>query len=163
MSRLLKVGIVGVGNIGVNHLKAYMACRKARVVAIADIKGDLVKSVASKYGIERFFTDYRDLLALKDVDAVSVCTPPFAHAPVTCDAAAAGKHVLCEKPMAMNSREARKMVESCKRAGVKLGICHARWRFNPAVEMARNMCHPASSAPFIMQGLAGFVVGVDRV
>jgi len=138
MGRLLRVGIVGVGTIGVNHLETYHACRKARVVAIADVKEDLVKSVASKYGIKRFFTDYRDLLTLKDVDAVSVCTPPCAHAPVTCDAAAAGKHVLCEKPMAMNAEEARRMVDACKRAGVKLGICHGRVRFNPAAEMARK-------------------------
>jgi len=138
MSRLLKVGIVGVGTIGVNHLEAYLTCRRARVVAIADVKGDLVKSVASKYGIGKFFTDYRNLLALKDVDAVSVCTPPFAHASVTCDAAAAGKHVLCEKPMAMNAEEAKRMVDACKRTGVKLGICHARSRFNQAAEMARK-------------------------
>ncbi|MEM2935985.1 MAG: Gfo/Idh/MocA family oxidoreductase [Candidatus Bathyarchaeia archaeon] len=138
MSRLLNVGVVGVGTIGVDHLKTYMACRKARVVAIADIKEDLVKSVASKYGIKRFFTDYRDLVALKDVDAVSVCTPPFAHASITCDSAAAGKHVLCEKPMAMNAEEAKRMVEVCKGAGVKLGICHSRVRFNLAAEMARK-------------------------
>jgi len=138
MSRLLRVGVVGVGTIGVNHLETYLKCRRARVVAIADIKADLVKSVASKYGVKRFFTDYRNLLALKDVDAVSVCTPPFAHAPVTCDAAAAGKHVLCEKPMAMNAEEAKRMVDACKGAGVKLGVCHARPRFNPAAEMARK-------------------------
>jgi len=138
MSRLLRVGVVGVGTIGVNHLETYLKCRKARVVAVADVKEDLVKSVASKYGVKRFFTDYRDVLALKDVDAVSVCTPPFAHAPVTCDAAAAGKHVLCEKPMAMNAEEAKRMVDACDRAGVKLGICHARLRFDPAVEMARK-------------------------
>jgi predicted dehydrogenase len=138
MSRLLRVGVVGVGTIGIYHLETYLSCRKARVVAIADVKEDLVKSVASKYGIERFFTDYRDILALKDIDAVSVCTPPFAHAHVTCDTAAAGKHVLCEKPMAMNAEEAKRMVEACKRAGVKLGVCHSRVRFNLAAEMARK-------------------------
>ena len=57
---------------------------------------------------ERCFTDYRDLLKLKEIDAVSVCTPNKAHCEITVNALKAGKHVLCEKPMAMNAREARR-------------------------------------------------------
>ena len=79
-----------------------------------------------------------DLLSLNEVEAVSVCTPPFNHAEIVCNAASAGKHILCEKPMAMNASEAGEMVKACKKAGVKLGIASARSRFDPAVEMAKQ-------------------------
>jgi len=74
----------------------------------------------SKEGI-KIFTDYNEMLKLLDLDAVSVCTPPFVHAPATIAAAKAGKHVYCEKPMAMNATQAKLMCEECNKAGVKLG------------------------------------------
>jgi len=69
----------------------------------------------------KVFTDYKELLKIPGIDAVSICTPPFAHAPITIAAAKAGKHVFCEKPMARTATEAREMCEACNRAGVKLG------------------------------------------
>lgn len=136
--RILKVGVIGVGQQGQSHLRHYKECRKAEVVAVAEINEDLGKSVAAKYGIDDFHTDYRDLLASDTVEAVSVCTPVFNHCVVACDAAGAGKHVLCEKPMAMNASEAEKMLEACKKAGVKLGIASSRSRLLPQVIMAKR-------------------------
>ena len=136
--RVLNFGVIGVGVIGRTHLQALMAQKNARAIALADINEDALKFAAEKFNIEKCFRDYHDLLELKDLDAVIVATPPFNHAEIACDAAAAGKHVLCEKPMAMNSREAAKMVEACKRAGVKLGICSARSRLSPQAEMAKQ-------------------------
>jgi len=133
-----KVGIIGVGTIGRAHIKAFTANRKAEVAAIADINPEALKSVSEKFKIEKAFTDYQDLLALDDLNGVVICTPPFAHAKITCDAASLGKHVLCEKPMAMNSEEARRMVKACDEAGVKLGICSARSRFSPSVNLAKK-------------------------
>lgn len=156
MTRVLKVGIVGVGNIGKNHLKAYDICLNAEVVAIADVKEKLVRSMATQYGIKTFFTDYKDLLAMDDVEAVSVCTPPFAHAPITCDAAVAGKHVLCEKPMAMNVEEAKRMVNACRKARVKLGICSARRRFSPALEMAKEYISSGRLGKIYYARVSGF-------
>ncbi len=132
----LRVGVVGVGTIGKHHLELYSGSSKVKVVAVADVDKAQAESVAAKHRVKKVFTDYRELLALSEVEAVDVCTPPFAHMAVTCDAAAAGKHVLCEKPMALNSREARRMVEACRKAGVKLGIASSRSRFSPNVEMA---------------------------
>jgi len=133
-----KVGIIGVGTIGHAHIKAFTANRKAEVAAIADINPKALKSVSDEFKIENAFTDYQDLLALDDLDGVVICTPPFAHAKITCDAASSGKHVLCEKPMALNFKEAKSMVEACKKAGVKLGICSARSRLDPSVRLAKK-------------------------
>jgi len=133
-----KVGIIGAGTIGCAHISAFTANKKSEVEAIADINPDTLKSVSEKFNIEKAFTDYHDLLAIDELDGIAVCTPPFAHAKITCDAAASGKHVLCEKPMAMNSEEARRMVEACDEAGVKLGICSARSRFISAVKLAKK-------------------------
>jgi len=133
-----KVGIIGVGTIGHAHIKAFTANRKAEVAAIADINPKALKSVSDEFKIENAFTDYQDLLALDDLDGVVICTPPFAHAKITCDAASSGKHVLCEKPMALNFKEAKSMVEACNKAGVKLGICSARSRLDPSVRLAKK-------------------------
>ena len=133
----LKIGVIGVGHIGKSHLKSYTACEQAEIVAIADVIETALQSAADEYRVPHTFTDYRDLLKL-DVDAVSVCTPPFAHREPTVAAAQAGKHVLVEKPMCMNAAEAKEMVEACRKANVKLGVCHARFRFQPTAEAARK-------------------------
>lgn len=133
----LKVGVIGVGHIGKSHLKSYAACEQAEVVAIVDVVETALQSAADEYKIPHTFTDYRDLLKL-DVGAVSVCTPPFAHREPTVAAAQAGKHVLVEKPMCLNAAEAKDMVEACRQANVKLGVCHARSRFQPTTEAARK-------------------------
>jgi len=138
VARAVKVGIVGVGTIGKSHMEQYAVSPRAKVVAVADVDKAAAESAAARHGIKKVLTDYRELVALPGVEAVDVCTPPFAHAPVTIAAANAGKHVLCEKPMALNSREANRMVEACRKAGVKLGIASGRSRLSPNVEMARR-------------------------
>ena len=138
MTKPLKVGIIGVGTIGQAHLRAFTAHKESKVVAIADINKKALDASSKKFKVDKTFTDYQDLLALDEVEAVVVCTPPFVHAKIVCDAASAGKHVLCEKPMALNSREAEKMVEACNKAGVQLGICSARSRLTPTVELAKE-------------------------
>jgi len=146
MTKPLKVGIIGVGTIGQAHLRAFTAHKESKVVAIADINKKALDASSKKFKVDKTFTDYQDLLALDEVEAAVVCTPPFVHAKIVCDAASAGKHVLCEKPMALNSREAEKMVEACNKAGVQLGICSARSRLTPAVELAKEYLTDSSKA-----------------
>jgi predicted dehydrogenase len=86
----------------------------------------------------KVFTDLHQMLKLPGLDAVSVCTPPFAHAPATLAAAKAGKHVYCEKPMAMNATEARAMCEACNQAGVKLGYQSGGTRLGAVNAAIRN-------------------------
>ena len=93
---------------------------QAKVVAVASPTEAHVKPFAQKHHIPRCFTDYRELLGLKEVQVVSLCLPNDLHCQATEDAAKAGKHVICEKPLCMNLQEADRMIAACKRAGVKL-------------------------------------------
>lgn len=138
MKNVLNVGVIGVGTIGKEHLRNYATVKEAKIVGLSDINERALKKAVKEFKVKKCFVDYHDLLAVDELDAVSICTPPSNHAAVACDAASAGKHVLCEKPMAMNAKEAERMVEACNEAGVKLGIGSARSRFSPAVDMARR-------------------------
>jgi predicted dehydrogenase len=112
----LGVGIVGLG-IGSLHLQGYLQCPDAKVIALCDVDEARARKVADENGIPHVFTSYEEMLKLEEVQAVSVCTPNFLHAPITLAAFAAGKHVICEKPLAMKPEEAEAMVAAGKKAG----------------------------------------------
>lgn len=116
MAKTVKVGVIGAGAIGKIHVDSYREVPGVEVVAIAEKGMKRAKERAAVCGVERYFGDYRKLLALDEIDAVSICTPNFLHCPQTIDALKAGKHVICEKPMAMNVVEAKKMIAAAKRA-----------------------------------------------
>jgi predicted dehydrogenase len=130
--KTLKVGIIGTGGISGVHNSGYVKSGLAEVYAICDIQPDVLAAKGEAYNVpeERRFLDHRDLLKLDEIDAVSVCTPNKSHCEITVNAFKAGKHVLCEKPMAMNPREAQKMNDAADKAGKKLqiGLMH---RFRP--------------------------------
>jgi predicted dehydrogenase len=136
----LNVGVIGVSTWHgvVQHLEKYLQCPDARVIAVSDPDAARAAHVAARYGVARHFADHHDLLALGELDAVSIALSPATHESLTCDAAAAGKHVLCEKAMAADFDQAQHMADACRRANVKLGLCQARIRFVPAVELARR-------------------------
>ncbi len=120
----LKVGIIGVGGISGVHHSGYSKCDAVELYAICDIKPDVLKEKSEKYEVptERCFDDHRDLLKLKELDAVSVCTPNGSHCEITVNALKAGKHTLCEKPIAMNARQGQRMVDAAEKAGKILQI-----------------------------------------
>ena len=120
----LKLGIIGCGGIANNkHLPSIQAIGNADVVAFCDIVEERAQETAKKYGTKdaKVFTDYKDLLKL-DLDAVYVCTPNRSHSFITVDALHSGKHVMCEKPMAINYEEALKMLKAAQDTGKLLTI-----------------------------------------
>jgi predicted dehydrogenase len=107
MSKTLKVGIIGAGGIVRGfHLKpGWLAVPDAEVVAVADVHEPTARKLADDFNIPNVFTDYHDLLKLDEIDCVDICTPNKVHTPAVIAALQAGKHVLCEKPLAVSTME----------------------------------------------------------
>jgi len=114
------VGIIGSQFIAELHAEAFKRVPDAKVVAVASPTQAHAKAFAAKHQVARWFTDYHELLNLKEVEVVSLCLPNHLHCQATVDAATAGKHVICEKPLCLNLQEADRMIAACKEAGVKL-------------------------------------------
>ena len=124
MSKTYRVGIVGCGGIANGkHLPALAKLDNVELVYFCDIIPERAEKAAKQYGVEGALvtTDYKELVAA-DLDAVHVCTPNRSHCEISCAAMEAGKHVMCEKPMAINAAEAKKMVEVCRKTGKTLTI-----------------------------------------
>nr|WP_233711553.1 Gfo/Idh/MocA family oxidoreductase [Lederbergia citrisecunda] len=134
----MKVAVVGCGSIArYRHLPEYAANDQVELVAVCDIVEDRAKEMAEQYGAKAY-TDYKTMLAEAEVDIVSVCTPNYLHASVSIDALNAGKHVLCEKPMATSEEDALAMIEAAKNNNKKLMIAHNQ-RFVPSHVKAREL------------------------
>jgi len=118
----LRVGVIGTGMIGKHHLNAYKSLPDVELVAIADIREDEAKKVGAEFEVPNVFTDYHELLKMDEIDAVDVCLHNALHCPATLDGFKAGKHVYCEKPLALSGKEARKMVEAADKADKKLAM-----------------------------------------
>lgn len=123
---MLNIGFIGCGGIARHHAARIKDLKNARIVAASDVVGHAARAFADDYGAEYHFDDFRKLLKLKEIDAIWVCTPTFQHAQPVIAAARAGKHVFCEKPMALKVAEAERMAEACERAGIRLTIGFVR-------------------------------------
>ena len=112
---------MGAGAIAqVAHLPSYRRLRTVQVTALCDSDPTRLRLVQSKYGISRTFRDYRELLACRDVDAVDICLPNHLHHQAVLAAIAAGKHVLCEKPLALRAEQVREILEAHAGSGLRL-------------------------------------------
>lgn len=131
----LRVGIVGCGNISSNHLAAFEKIANTTVVGVCDVDIARARATADTWNIDNALDSVQALLDL-GLDIVSVCTPHPTHEEVVLAAAAAGVHVLCEKPIAVDADSAQRMVHACETAGVKLGVLFQR-RFWPAAQQLR--------------------------
>ena len=121
----LRIGIIGCGGIANGkHMPSLAKLDTAEMVAFCDIVEERAIKAKEKYGTPEadVYTDYKELLADKTIDVVHVLTPNRMHSVITVDALESGKHVMCEKPMAINSEEAKKMLDAAKRTGKKLTI-----------------------------------------
>jgi predicted dehydrogenase len=121
MERTVGIGLIGSGFVADIHAHAVKHfVKNAAVRAVASATPGKAERFARERGIPRAFTDYRDLLGLDEIDVVLVAVPNDLHAQVTIDAAGAGKHVICEKPLCRTLEEADRMIETCRRQGVRL-------------------------------------------
>ena len=125
MEKTIKIGIIGCGGIANGkHMPSLAKVKGVEMVAFCDIIPEKAEAAAKKFGTPdaKTYTDYKELLADEGIDVVHVCTPNRSHSFITVDALESGKHVMCEKPMAINSEEAKKMIDAANRTGKKLTI-----------------------------------------
>ncbi len=132
MKKIVKVGIIGCGGIANGkHMPSLKKVEGCEMVAFCDIIRERAEKAAKEFGTPdaRVYTDYKELLK-EELDAVHVCTPNRAHSFITVDALESGKHVMCEKPMAINSAEAKKMLDVAEKTGKMLTVGYQS-RFRP--------------------------------
>ena len=125
MEKKIRIGIIGCGGIANGkHMPSLKKVAECEMVAFCDIIVDRAETAAKKFGTAdaKVYEDYKELLKDETIDVVHVCTPNRSHSFITVDALEAGKHVMCEKPMAINSVEAKKMLDAAERTGKKLTI-----------------------------------------
>ncbi len=139
MGKILRVGVIGCGAIAQRrHLPEYQARNDVEIVAVCDFSEERAQLVKEKFGAKYAITKTEELLALNEIDAVSICTPNQFHASVSIQAMKAGKHVLCEKPMATMIEEAREMVKTAEENRVFLMVGHNQ-RFMPVHIRAKQI------------------------
>ena len=139
MTDKLGIAVVGTGHIANSHMRSLSQHEPADVVAVFDVLGDLAQSFASRWKIPNVVGSLEELVGRPDVDAVIVSTPPFAHMEPTIAALEAGKHVLCEKPFALDPGEAERMTRTAERTGKYLAVCSARRRCGAAMRRAHDL------------------------
>jgi predicted dehydrogenase len=141
MEGKIGIGIIGTGFARRVQIPAFLACENARVVSVASGHTENAESTAREFGIEHFTGDWRQTVENENVDLICITTPPNTHFEITLAAIKAGKHVLCEKPMAMSAAEAREMTEIANEKGIlalidhELRFLHGRRK---AFEMLKN-------------------------
>jgi predicted dehydrogenase len=139
MAKTVRWGIIGAGDIVRRRVApAINDLPNCELTAIARANADKAEEFAREFGAKRWYADWRELVKDDEVDAVYVATPVYLHAPQTIAAAEAGKHLLCEKPMAMNAAECDEMIAACEANGVKLGVAYYR-RFYPVLARVREV------------------------
>lgn len=157
------IGILGPGYVATRAvIPALQRLPQARLLAVASRDSDRAQAVSRQFGIERAYSHYQALLDDKDVHAVYIALPNHLHHPMTLRAAEAGKHVLCEKPLAINAAECAEMITACQRAHVLL-MEAVMYRFHPRIIFLKHMLenvdvgalrslHAAFSFPFNAPG-----------
>ncbi|NMB11364.1 MAG: Gfo/Idh/MocA family oxidoreductase [Firmicutes bacterium] len=133
----MRVGIVGLGTMGTTHAGGYQNIADCELVAVADIQPERCRAMVERYGVRSYAT-LADMLVAEALDVIDVCLPTHLHLEHVEMAAAAGKHVFFEKPLARNRTEGEAMVKACRKAGVTLGVGHVV-RFFPEYRRAKEI------------------------
>lgn len=147
---MLKIAIIGTGAISGAHIDSYLRFpERCEIVAVADIYVDKAQSQIDKYELTKAVAiqDYKELLSL-DIDLVSVCTPPYTHAPITVDFLHAGKNVMVEKPMASSLQECDEMNEAARQSGKLLSVV-AQNRFRTPMMKLKSVLDSGLMGPIV--------------
>ena len=134
----IKIGVIGIGFIGAAHVEALRRIPGIEVAAIAHSSDAKAKTKGEELGVDKAYGDYRQLLEIAEIDAVHVCTPNHLHYPQTEDSLSAGKHVVCEKPLAVTVKEAEELVKLADSSGLATAV-HFNIRFYPLMAHIRAM------------------------
>lgn len=136
----LRVGLVGTGRISDLHAIEYLNNERTQIVAVSDVNLESANQRAEKWGVpqDKVFSDYHDLLSLKQVDLVEILLPHHLHYQATLDAASAGKHISLQKPMALNVNQANEMIAATKKAGVIFKVFE-NFIFYPPIVKAKQL------------------------
>jgi predicted dehydrogenase len=138
MVRTIKTAIIGTGFMGRVHLEAVRRVECVEAAAIAGRSTEAARRLGASYSVSKIATDYRDVLGDRTIDAVHVCTPNSQHFPMVRDALCAGKHVLCEKPLATSVAEGEELVALATQQDLRNCACH-NLRYYPMVQQMRRM------------------------
>ena len=133
----LRIAVIGAGFWGKNHARVLSQLDQTELVAVCDVDQSRAKALGAEFHVP-YFTDKAEVLARKDIDAVTICTPTITHEEIATQALRAGKHTLVEKPMTSTVSEARKLVALAKEKGLRLMPGHIE-RFNPAVDYLKTL------------------------
>jgi predicted dehydrogenase len=136
MNEILRVGVIGVGTFGSQHARIYRQAEACELVAVADVNQGRLDQISGQLGVEGY-SDYHALLERADLDAVSICTTDELHVEPALAAAAAGVHMLIEKPLALTPADCDTIIAAAGEAGVKLMVGHIL-RFDPRYYTARD-------------------------
>jgi predicted dehydrogenase len=136
-ARTLKVGIIGVGGIANTHMPGWAASPYTDVIAASDISADALSVWSQKYGIDKVSTTPADLINDPDIDIIDICTPNNYHAPLAIAALEAGKHVICEKPLAPTPAAIQEMIDARDRSG-KLLMTAQHFRFSGTAKAMKS-------------------------
>ena len=137
MSKPLKVAVIGTGGISRTHMPGWEASPFTEVVAAADVNASALEDFGRKFGVERLYTDTNEIFGAPDIDIVDICTPNRLHTPLVLSALAAGKNVICEKPLAPTPDEIRLMIDARDRAG-KLLMTAQHFRFKASSQAMKR-------------------------
>ena len=160
---VLKVALMGLGGYATRVAEAMQACKKARITALISGTPEKLQSWQQKYNVSaKNCYNYENFDAIKnnpEIDAVYILTPNALHHPQALRIAAAGKHVICEKPMALNARQGKEMVEACKKAGKQLLVGYRMHFEANTVDIIQQRINGNFGKILFFQGLSGFRIG----
>lgn len=149
--KTIKWGIIGCGGIAkIRTIPGMLMAENCEIVAVQDVKKEIAEAVKEEAKAKFALTDYKDVLALEEIDAVYIASPLFCHKEQVIESAKAKKHVLCEKPLGLDSEEVKEMIDACEKNGVKFGTAF----------MARFHRHHVKVKEVVESGILGEITSL---